>query len=241
MNINNKIATAFGLTSAIAVVGLIAGVYAYEAGKETSTVKLVVMTPVTPPVTVPVVVTTAETVDATIEYEIVKLAEALYGEAKGHQADWPYIASALFARTADDRWDNDIVNVVLTPRPSGKGCEIDAMCDTVVENLTTDVGKQALAFARTAVTAFHDGTFVPTHRGHSWATPKAAADHAYFESLAVVASSDGHDYFGDQPVRPTMRPDCLTGCNAPAESVRPTKRPEPAKQAFAIFGVLAQL
>jgi len=158
------------------------------------------------------------------EYETVLLAQALYGEARGHVPDWPHMATAVFARVGDPRWDSTVIDVLLTVRPNGRGCEIDAMCDQQMEDLTSVVGQQALVHAATALAAYYDGTFVPTHSGHSWATPEAAAGHAYFEGLMPVAQASGHIYFADAPMRPQRRPDCLAGC-APTTSPRPQPRP----------------
>lgn len=139
------------------------------------------------------------------ELQVMKLAEALYGEAKGHTDDWPHIATAIFNRVDDERWDNTLMGVLFTR------CEIDALCDSLPEVLTSKVGSQALEFAAEALLAYEAGTFVHTHVGHSWATPAAADGHAYFAGLQPVMEASGHQYFADKSF-------------APAVSVRPQAR-----------------
>jgi len=156
------------------------------------------------------------------ELQVMYVAKALDGEARGHEADWPHIMSAMFNRKEDARWDNTMIGVVLTPRPSGKGCEVDAMCDQLMEDLSTASGQAALAYASQALTEYAAGEFQLTHMGHSWATPAAAKGHAYFEGLTPVAEGTGHIYFADAPTRPKARPGTLSDC-APAESLRPPK------------------
>ena len=131
------------------------------------------------------------------EIEIYLFAQMLHGEAKGHENDWPHMASGTFNRVADGRWGNTVTEVLLKTRPNGTGCEIDAMCDRVMENLMTEAGAKARAFAATVLDQYHSWEFEPTHSGHSWATPAAAEGHAYFEGLCEVAQASGHKYFGD--------------------------------------------
>lgn len=140
--------------------------------------------------------------------EVFTLATVLVGEAKGQPEEWSDIATAFFARVDDPRWSNSVERV------AKEGCEIDALCDRVPEYLTSEIGRKAIVFARGALTAYYAGEFAPTHGGHSWATPKAAEGHRYFESLDVVAEGSGHKYFGDRVL-------------APERSIRP--RPKPAE------------
>ena len=157
----------------------------------------------------------------TFGVEVFTLATVLVGEAKGQPEEWPDMATAFFARVSDKRWANDVEHV------AKEGCEIDAMCDRVPEYLTSDVGQQAIVFAREALRAYHAGEFRSTHQGHSWATPKAAEGHRYFEGLMVVAEGTGHQYFADKPIRPMPRPTCTkpAGSHAPCTSIRPKHRP----------------
>lgn len=169
------------------------------------------------------VIEESQTVSA-FEYETVLLAEMLYGEGKGHLNDWPHMVSASFNRVEDRRWPDNIVGVLLKTRPNGRGCEIDAMCDSLMENLTSERGQLALEYAAASLRDFYAGTFAFSHTGHSWATPAAAVGHDYFEGLVLVAEGTGHLYFADAPVRPRARPECLMGC-APKISIRPIARP----------------
>jgi hypothetical protein len=143
---------------------------------------------------------------SSFELEVVKLAEAIYGEAKGHTDDWPHIASAIFNRVDDERWADTVMGVLFSR------CEIDALCDSLPEVLTSEVGQQALQFATQSLLGYENDTFVPTHSGHSWATPAAADGHAYFEGLQQVLEASGHQYFADKPLAPTV-------------SLRPQARP----------------
>ena len=156
------------------------------------------------------------------ELQVMYTAKALDGEARGHEADWPHIMSAVFNRMDDPRWDGSLIGVLLTPRPSGKGCEVDAMCDRLMENLSTMSGQAALTYATQALIERADGEFHLTHTGHSWATPAAAEGHVYFEGLTPVAKGTGHIYFADAPIRPKARPGTSSNC-APTESARPPK------------------
>lgn len=152
--------------------------------------------------------------------EVFTLATVFVGEAKGQPKEWLDIASAFFARVDDPRWANTVERV------AKERCEIDALCDRVPEYLTSEVGQQAILFAREVLTAYYTGTFVPTHPGHSWATPKAAEGHAYFEGLEVVAQGTGHQYFADAPMRPKPNPQrCGEQSLAPCTSIRPKPRP----------------
>ncbi len=101
---------------------------------------------------------------------------------------------------------------------------MDAMCDSVMEDLLSDEGQLARSYAAKAMATFTSESWIPAHQGHSWATPAAADGHAYFESLRVVAEGEGHMYFADAPVRPRARPDSLEG-RAPETSPRPKARP----------------
>lgn len=139
--------------------------------------------------------------------EVFTLATILVGEAKGQVEEWPDIASAFFARVDDPRWPSDIEHV------AKQKCEIDALCDRVPEYLNSEIGQQAIVYAKEVLSAYYAGEFIPTHGGHSWATPKAAAGHAYFEGLEVVAEGIGHQYFGDKTL-------------APLHSIRPLSRPQ---------------
>ena len=159
-----------------------------------------------------------------IELQVMYVAKMLDGEARNHTGDWPHIMSAVFNRMDDPRWANSLIGVILTPRPSGKGCEIDAMCDRFMEDLSTVSGVDALAYAAKALKQHAAEEFRLTHLGHSWATPAAAEGHDYFEGLIPVAKGTGHIYFADAPVRPNARPDTLGG-NPPTESPRPQARP----------------
>lgn len=132
------------------------------------------------------------------ELQVVKLAEAIYGEAKGHPDDWPHIATAIFNRVDDERWSDTVMGVLFAR------CEIDALCDSLPEVLTSTVGQQALQFAAEALAVYEDGTFVRTHTGHSWATPAAAEGHAYFEGLQQVMEASGHQYFADKSLAPVV-------------------------------------
>lgn len=142
------------------------------------------------------------------EYQVVKLAEALDGEARGHRDDWPHIVTAVFNRTADARWADTPLGVLLEG-------EIDALFDQHPENLNTEGGQAALVYAAAMLVSHEDGDFVPLHNAHSWATPEAAAGHAYFEGLDQIAAGSGHLYFTDKPTAPT----------APMVSLRPQARP----------------
>jgi len=159
---------------------------------------------------------------SSFELQVMYVAKALDGEARGHEAEWPHIMSAVFNRMNDPRWDDSLIGVLLTPRPSGIGCEIDAMCDRHMENLSTNAGSIALAYAAEALQQYEAGEFQLTHQGHSWATPEAADGHAYFEGLTPVAKGTGHIYFADAPIRPKARPGTPSNC-APTESIRPPK------------------
>jgi hypothetical protein len=139
------------------------------------------------------------------EYEAVKLAEALDGEARGHRDDWSHIVTAVFNRTADSRWADTPLGVLLDG-------EIDALFDQYPEDLSTEGGQAALAYAAAMLVSHEDGDFVPLHTAHSWATPAAADGHAYFEGLDQIAAGSGHQYFTDKSV-------------APAVSLRPQARP----------------
>jgi hypothetical protein len=169
------------------------------------------------------------------ELEVVYTAQAIKGEASGHEDDWSLIMSAIVNRVHDTRWSDSLIDVLLTIPPSGEGCEIVAMCDRIMENLSSDTGFAALAFAERALTQIHTGDFVLATSAHSWATPAAAAGHAYFEGLTAVAEGSGHIYFTDQQTRPQMRPDCLLDC-VPARPTRPQMRPAPLVSPVAIPG-----
>ena len=152
------------------------------------------------------------------EYEVVKLAEAYEGEAKGQPDEWvwdasaPAMPSAIVNRVNDERFPDTVLGVLLQPLPSGNGLMINALGDHIPEDLSTTRGQQALAEAARALVAHYDGTFMSSHVGHSWATPEAADGHAYFEGLVQVAAGSGHVYFGDQS-------------HAPSASLRPQARP----------------
>jgi hypothetical protein len=169
------------------------------------------------------------------ELEVVYTAQAIEGEARGHEDDWALIMSAIVNRVHDTRWSDSLIGVLLTTRPSGEGCEIDAMCDRIMENLSSDTGFAALAFAERALTEIHTGDFVLATSAHSWATPAAADGHAYFEGLISVAEGSGHIYFADQQTRPKMRPDCLPDC-VPVGPTRPQMRPAPSVPPVVIPG-----
>jgi len=139
------------------------------------------------------------------EYQAVKLAEALDGEARGHRDDWPHIVTAVFNRTADARWADTPLGVLLDG-------EIDALFDQHPEDLSTEGGQAALAYAAAMLVSHQDDDFVPLHNAHSWATPDAADGHAYFEGLDQIAAGSGHQYFTDKS-------------SAPTESLRPQARP----------------
>lgn len=141
--------------------------------------------------------------------EVFTLATVLVGEAKGQPEEWPDMATAFFARVDDPRWANSVERV------AKEGCEVVALCDDVPEYLTSDIGRKAIVFAREALTAYYASEFVPTHGGHSWATPKAAEGHRYFEGLDVVAEGSGHKYFDDRVL-------------APERSIRPKPKPVPS-------------
>ena len=155
--------------------------------------------------------------------EVFTLATVLVGEAKGQPDEWPDMATAFLSRVDDPRWENSVERV------AKHRCEIDALCDRVPEYLVSEIGQQAIQFAREVLTAYHDGEFVPTHTGHSWATPKAAEGHAYFEGLTVVAEGEGHMYFADAPTRPKPNPlRCGEQSLAPCTSIRPMPKPVPS-------------
>jgi hypothetical protein len=159
-----------------------------------------------------------------IELQVMYVAKMLDGEARNHTGDWPHIMSAVFNRMDDPRWANSLIGVILTPRPSGKGCEIDAMCDRFMEDLSTVSGVDALAYAAKALKQHAAEEFRLTHLGHSWATPAAAEGHDYFEGLIPVAKGTGHIFFADVPDDTMVRPD-VPRDNAPTESLRPQARP----------------
>ncbi len=159
------------------------------------------------------------------EVKIYLNAQALLGELGTRYVDeWPHVQSAIFTRSTDLRWPMTIAEVLLEKRPNGRGCMVDAMCDSITENLLTDEGVVAREYAADALAQFAAGEFVLTHSGHSWAKPAAAEGHAYFEGLSPVAEGIGHIYFADAPTRPQARPDCETGCVS--SSIRPRARPE---------------
>ena len=177
------------------------------------------------------------------EYRIVKLAEAYCGEAKGQPDEWvwtdgqsaPLLPSAIYNRMEDKRWPVALTRVLLQPNSKGTALQINALGDAVPENLLSEECAGTREAAARAVKAMVDGTFVPSTTAHSWATPKAAQDHAYFKSMEKVAEGSGHQYFADasglSTVRPKPRPACIAtnSCGgselAPLESLRPKQRP----------------
>jgi hypothetical protein len=174
------------------------------------------------------------------EVHIYLNAQALLGELGTRYIDeWPHAQSVIFTRLTDPRWPMSIDEVLLEKRPNGRGCMVDAMCDEVTENLLTDEGNIAREYAAIALAQFAADEFILTHSGHSWATPTAAAGHAYFEGLTPVAEGSGHLYFADAQTRPQARPDCLTGC-IPNPLTRPKARPAFVPQ-LSVNEVLASL
>jgi len=164
------------------------------------------------------------------EYEAVKLAETYEGEAKGQPDEWvweasaPAMPSAILNCVNDERFPDTVLGVLLQPLSSGKALAINALGDHIPENLSTKRGQLALTEAARVLVAHYDGTFVPSHNGHSWATPAAAEGHDYFEGLIPVAKGTGHIYFADVPDDTMVRPD-VPRDNAPTESLRPQARP----------------
>lgn len=146
--------------------------------------------------------------------EVHTLAQMYVGEAKGQPEEWPDLFSAVLNRVDDTRFPGTIETVIKAVSPSGKSCEINAMCDVVMEVMTTQLGQSALLTAYSHLQEHYAGKFRRTHAGHSWATPAAATGHAYFESLVVVLKRSGHWYFGDISYAPKV---------AMAPPVRPTR------------------
>lgn len=134
--------------------------------------------------------------------EVHTIAQMYVGEAKGQPEEWRDLFSAVLNRVDDDRFPGTLERVVKAMAPSGKTCEVNAMCDAVMEIMTSPIGQRALADAHRHLTAYYAGWFKRTHRGHSWATPQAATGHAYFQSLEVVLRREGHWYFGDPSSAP---------------------------------------
>jgi hypothetical protein len=165
------------------------------------------------------------------EYEAVKLAETYEGEAKGQLDEWvwemsaPAMPSAIVNRVNDERFPDTVLGVLLQPLPSGKGLAINALGDHIPEDLSTKRGQLALLEAAQVLVAHYDGTFVPSHAGHSWATPKAAEGHSYFEGLDPVVAGSGHQYFADKSLAST----------APKVSLRPK-----ARLADAVYAALVE-
>lgn len=152
--------------------------------------------------------------------EVYVVAEAITGElGVRYQDEWPDLFSALVNRVEDPRWPDTFEEVIKQMRPEGKGCQIDAMCDSVMEMMVSESGNQALQFAYVALKAYYAGQWQSTvGDAHSWATPQAAEDHAYFDGLILEKESFGHQYFSGEWINPK-------GETFVAKSLRPVARP----------------
>lgn len=150
------------------------------------------------------------------EKEVDTLARAFYSEyragtAADREREWLKMFSAMYNRMEYEGWWSDDFMEVLQFGCESL-CEINGLPLVGEEALLSAIGQEAVAFATKMVELLHTGPFVPTHTGHSWATPAAAAADSWFQTLCQVAEGPGHLYFGD--------------CNfAPTTSLRPVLRP----------------
>ncbi len=127
--------------------------------------------------------------------EVHMLAVLLVGEIGQHREEWIDVFSAVIGRVESPLFPDSIEEVVKQLRPNSTLCQIDAMCDRKMELMVTDQGLAAIAFAHEQLTNYYNGTFVPSIKAHSWATPIAAEGHGYFECLVLVAKRQGHNYY----------------------------------------------
>lgn len=139
------------------------------------------------------------------------VAQMFVGEAKGQPEEWEQMFSAIVVRFESGRHGENIETTIKECSDSGP-CQINAMGDTVMEIMTSAVGQVALLEAERLVELYESGEWRPLNQAHSWATPKAAEGHKYFDGLRLVATYPGHNYYADRNF-------------APLTSLRPEARP----------------
>lgn len=127
--------------------------------------------------------------------EVHIVAQLIVGEIGAHPEEWEDLFSAFIGRVESPLFPNTIEGVAKQLRPGSERAQIDAMNDRKMELMTTKQGLAAIAFAQEHLRSYYAGTFVPTIEAHSWATAKAAKDHAYYEGLRLVAVRGGHNYY----------------------------------------------
>ena len=131
------------------------------------------------------------------------LARAFYSEYRSGTAadraeEWDKMFSGIYNRVEYMGWWEDELLETLQFGCETL-CEINGLPLVGEEALLTEIGQEAFAFAQQMVQFFHEGPFEPSHKGHSWATPTAAAVDPWFQTLCLEATGPGHEYYGDCP------------------------------------------
>gem|GEM_PF-6974970 len=133
------------------------------------------------------------------------------------QSDWIHQFSALVNRQSySTDWNGSLEQVILWKCGTGL-CQVNGLSKVSTASFQQIldgthkpserlIAQEALAYAGQLLSQRVNGTFVPIHDAHSWATPQAAARDPWFKTLCLRARSPGHEFYADCAPMTSPRP-----------------------------------